>query len=91
MPYQPMDPRYQYAAAGSPRGTDLLHNPALNKGTAFSEEEREALGLRGLLPPHVLTQEEQVRRVMATFWQKPTGLEKYIHMLALQDRNEALF
>jgi len=91
MPYQPMDPRYQYAAAGSPRGIDLLHNPALNKGTAFSEEEREALGLRGLLPPYVQTQDEQVRRVMENFYRKPTGLEKYIHMLALQDRNEALF
>jgi malate dehydrogenase (oxaloacetate-decarboxylating)(NADP+) len=70
---------------------DLLHNPTLNKGTAFSEEEREALGLQGLLPPHVQTQDQQVRRIMGTFHQKPTDLEKYIHLLALQDRNETLF
>jgi malate dehydrogenase (oxaloacetate-decarboxylating)(NADP+) len=68
-----------------------LHNPALNKGTAFSEEERDALGLSGLLPPHVQTQDQQVQRVMENFFRKPTDLEKYIHMLALQDRNEALF
>lgn len=86
-----IDPRYQYAAAGSPRGVELLHTPALNKGTAFTEEERDGLGLRGLLPPHVQTQDEQVRRVMENFYRKPTALEKYIHMLALQDRNETLF
>lgn len=75
----------------SQTGIDLLHNPALNKGTAFSEEERDALGLRGLLPPHVHTQEEQVLRVMENFRRKPNDLEKYIHMIALQDRNETLF
>jgi malate dehydrogenase (oxaloacetate-decarboxylating)(NADP+) len=78
-------------AAGCQSGVDLLHNPALNKGTAFSEEERDALGLRGLLPPHVHTQEEQVMRVMENFHRKPNDLEKYIHMIALQDRNETLF
>ncbi len=72
-------------------GVDLLHNPALNKGTAFTNEEREALGLRGLLPPYVSTQEEQVLRVMGNFHRKPDDLEKYIHMMALQGRNETLF
>jgi malate dehydrogenase (oxaloacetate-decarboxylating)(NADP+) len=72
-------------------GVDLLHNPALNKGTAFTEEEREALGLRGLLPPHIHTQEEQVLRVMENFHRKPNDLERYIHMMALQGRNETLF
>jgi malate dehydrogenase (oxaloacetate-decarboxylating)(NADP+) len=76
---------------GYQTGMDLLHNPALNKGTAFTEEEREALNLRGLLPPHVSTQEEQVLRVMENFHRKPNNLEKYIHMIALQDRNETLF
>jgi malate dehydrogenase (oxaloacetate-decarboxylating)(NADP+) len=76
---------------GCQTGIDLLHNPALNKGTAFSEEERDALGLRGLLPPHIHTQEEQVLRVMENFRRKPNDLEKYIHMIALQDRNETLF
>ena len=76
---------------GCQTGVDLLHNPALNKGTAFSEAERDALHLRGLLPPHVHTQEEQVMRVMENFHRKQDNLEKYIHLMALQDRNETLF
>jgi malate dehydrogenase (oxaloacetate-decarboxylating)(NADP+) len=72
-------------------GVDLLHDPALNKGTAFTHEEREALGLWGLLPPHISTQEEQVQRVMENFRKKPNDLERYIHMMALQGRNETLF
>jgi malate dehydrogenase (oxaloacetate-decarboxylating)(NADP+) len=72
-------------------GVELLHNPALNKGTAFTKEERDALGLEGLLPPYVATQEEQVQRVMENFRRKPNDLEKYIHMMALQGRNETLF
>jgi malate dehydrogenase (oxaloacetate-decarboxylating)(NADP+) len=83
--------RKEPLAAGCQTGVDLLHNPALNKGTAFTEAERDALGLRGLLPPHVHTQEEQVLRVMENFHRKPNNLEKYIHMIALQDRNETLF
>ena len=47
-----------------PRGVALLRDPALNKGTAFTERERDALGLRGLLPLHVLSQDEQVRRAL---------------------------
>ncbi len=74
-----------------PRGMALLQEPRYNKGTAFTEKERDALGLRGLLPPHINTQEEQVMRVMKNFAQKPSDLERYIHIIALQDRNEALF
>ncbi len=74
-----------------PRGVDLLHDPALNKGTAFTKEEQRALGLRGLVPPRVCDQDEQVRRVMENYRRKSTPLEKYIHMIALQDRNETLF
>jgi malate dehydrogenase (oxaloacetate-decarboxylating)(NADP+) len=48
----------------SPRGMALLRDPLLNKGTAFTEAERDALGLRGLLPPHVLSMNEQVARFM---------------------------
>lgn len=73
------------------RGADLLHDPVLNKGTAFTEEERDALGLRGLMPPHVHSMDEQVGRVLNTFHAKPDSLEKHIHMIALQDRNETLF
>jgi malate dehydrogenase (oxaloacetate-decarboxylating)(NADP+) len=79
------------AVARSAHGVDVLRNPGLNKGTAFSEAERDALGLRGLLPPHVCTQEEQVERVLENFRRKTTTLEKYIDLASLHDRNEALF
>ena len=74
-----------------PTGVDLLRDPALNKGTAFTEAEREAFGLRGLLPPRVSTIREQEARILENFHQKPSGLEKYIQMAALQDRNQTLF
>ncbi|MGE0461988.1 MAG: NAD-dependent malic enzyme [Vicinamibacterales bacterium] len=74
-----------------PHGAALLRDPSLNKGTAFTEAEREALGLRGLLPQHVHTQAEQVRRVLENFHRKPSALEKYIDLNALHDRNETLF
>ena len=74
-----------------PKGIDLLRNALLNKGTAFTEEEREALGLMGLLPPRVLTQESQLVRVLENIRRKESDLEKYIFLMALQDRNEALF
>lgn len=73
------------------KGVDWLHNPVFNKGTAFTEAEREALGLRGLLPPHVQTMREQVERVLANFRSKSSDLERYIQLMALQDRNETLF
>jgi len=73
------------------RGVDWLHNPVFNKGTAFTEAERDLLGLRGLLPPHVQSMEEQVRRVLANFRSKSSDLERYIQIVGLQDRNETLF
>ncbi|MFQ5693550.1 MAG: NAD-dependent malic enzyme, partial [Nitrospinota bacterium] len=73
------------------RGVELLHDPILNKGTAFTERERDVLGLRGLLPSRVSTREEQVSRVLENFRKKPDDLEKYIFLIALQDRNETLF
>lgn len=73
------------------RGADLLHDPLLNKGTAFNDAERDAFGLRGLLPPHVTTLAEQTRRVIESFRRKPTDLEKYIYLVSLQERNETLF
>jgi len=63
----------------------------LNKGSAFTEAERNALGLRGLFPPHVSTQEEQIARFMRSLQRLPDALEKYIALNALHDRNEALF
>jgi malate dehydrogenase (oxaloacetate-decarboxylating)(NADP+) len=76
---------------GLPRGVALLRDPLLNKGTAFTEAERAALGLKGLLPPHVFTIEEQVRRVLENYRRKENDLERYIHLVSLQDRNETLF
>lgn len=75
----------------SRRGVDLLHDPATNKGTAFTEAERDALGLRGLLPAHVQAQQEQVKRVLANLRRESTPLERYIFLIALLDRNETLF
>jgi malate dehydrogenase (oxaloacetate-decarboxylating)(NADP+) len=72
-------------------GSDLLHDPLLNKGTAFSEEERHALSLEGLLPPRILSQEEQVQRVLKNLREKSTDLDRYVSLIALQDRNETLF
>jgi malate dehydrogenase (oxaloacetate-decarboxylating)(NADP+) len=74
-----------------PRGTTLLRDPTLNKGTAFTETEREALGLRGLLPPRVATLEDQVSRVLENLRRLDSNLSKYILLESLQDRNETLF
>lgn len=79
------------SAAGFPRGVELLHDPLLNKGSAFTAEERDALGLRGLLPSRPATMDEQIERVMANFSAKPNDLEKYIYLTSLHDRNETLF
>ncbi|GLR86273.1 NAD-dependent malic enzyme [Bradyrhizobium iriomotense] len=69
----------------------LLRDPLLNKGTAFTEQERAALGLRGLLPPCVLTMQDQAERVLINLRNLPSDLEKYVALNALHDRNEALF
>jgi malate dehydrogenase (oxaloacetate-decarboxylating)(NADP+) len=75
----------------SPRGMALLRDPLLNKGTAFTQAERDALGLRGFLPAHVLSMRDQVERVLANLRNMPNDLEKYIALNSLHDRNEALF
>jgi malate dehydrogenase (oxaloacetate-decarboxylating)(NADP+) len=73
------------------RGVAVLRDPLLNKGTAFTLKERAALGLRGLLPPHVHTQDVQAQRYLAHLRDLPNPLEKFIDLNALHDRNEALF
>jgi malate dehydrogenase (oxaloacetate-decarboxylating)(NADP+) len=73
------------------KGLQLLRDPLLNRGMAFTERERDALGLRGLLPPHVLTQDEQAQRALEHIRRQPTDLEKYVELSALHDRNESLF
>jgi malate dehydrogenase (oxaloacetate-decarboxylating)(NADP+) len=80
-----------WGAPLQPRGATLLTDPLLNKGTAFNERERDALGLRGLLPPRVFTLEEQVRRSLASLRSKYDDLEKYVYLTNLQNRNEVLF
>ena len=74
-----------------PRGMDLLDTPLLNKGTAFTDEERTQFGLHGLLPPHVETLEEQVVRAYEAYARKDDDLERHIYLRALQDNNEVLF
>ncbi len=78
-------------AAGYPTGISLLYDPGLNKGTAFTEAERDAFGLRGLLPPRAATLREQMVRVLGNLRRKPNDIEKYIFLVSLQDRNETLF
>ena len=68
------------AASALPTGVALLQDPALNKGTAFTEAERDALRLRGLLPPHASSQEQQMGRVLENFRRKSSDLEKYINL-----------
>jgi malate dehydrogenase (oxaloacetate-decarboxylating)(NADP+) len=73
------------------RGIDLLHDPQLNKSTAFTEAEREALGLTGLLPTAVDSEDTQVQRALQQLGQKPTDLERYIYLIQLLDTDETLF
>lgn len=98
----PRDPRLDFHRHRDPgtgaewvetslRGEALAELPLLNKGTAFTQEERDLLGLRGLLPPHVGTMEEQAQRVLENYRRNHTDLERYIHLIALLDRNETLF
>ena len=72
-------------------GADLLFHPSTNKSTAFTLEERQRLGLRGLLPAQVRTMERQKVRVLDSIRRKDSDIEKYIGLRALQDRNERLF
>ncbi|EEL88499.1 NAD-dependent malic enzyme 2 [Bacillus cereus AH1272] len=73
------------------RGVEVLSTPLLNKGVAFTQEEREELGLKGLLPPAVLTLDEQARRAYEQFCSQPDDLLKNVYLTALHDRNEVLF
>ncbi|UNL85486.1 NAD-dependent malic enzyme [Priestia koreensis] len=73
------------------RGKDVLSTPMLNKGVAFTEEEREELGLDGILPPTVLTLEEQVKRAYRQFHSQPNNLRKNVWLSDLHNRNMVLF
>jgi len=82
--------REQYWAV-SKRGEALLDDSILNKGTCFSEEERDTLGLCGLLPPGVATEEEQRARAYENYQRSGNEVQRYLFLNALQDRNETLF
>ncbi len=75
----------------TPHGLEVLQNPAINKGTAFTLAERQRLGIQGLVPPGVATPEMQEARLLENFDRKPSDLEKYIFLSDLQDRNETLY
>lgn len=73
------------------QGAALLDNPLLNKGSAFSEEERDHYALGGLLPPHIDSIEDQVVRAYAAFKEADSDLHQHIYLRQLQDTNEVLF
>ncbi|XP_040284636.1 NADP-dependent malic enzyme [Bufo bufo] len=73
------------------RGYDITRDPHLNKGMAFSLEERLQLGIHGLLPPCFLSQDVQVLRVLQNYERQKCDLDRYILLMGLQDRNEKLF
>src|SRR6201995_5987470 len=81
----------QQALQVSLSGFDLINSPRLNKGTAFSEEERDVFDLHGLLPPHVGHLDEQVARRLHALDRQPTPFSKYAFLRDLQDTNETLF
>ncbi|MDF2604149.1 NAD-dependent malic enzyme [Sphingomonas sp.] len=78
-------------SANVPKGYEILDNPVLNKGTAFTEQERQEYGLEGLLPPSVETLDTQVERALGHLDAKPDDLERYVYLIGLADRNETLF
>ena len=73
------------------RGLDVLNSPLLNKGTAFTAEERKALGLTGLLPPDISTLGDQAKRAYIQYESLADALSKNVYLTALHDRNEVLF
>ena len=80
--------RYQVVSA---RGAALQDDPVLNKGTCFTREERDALGLTGLLPPAVQAPAEQLARAYGNYLESGDDVQRYLFLAGLQDRNETLF
>ena len=73
------------------RGTELIQDPSLNKSTAFTEAERQSLGLIGLVPDVTETEDLQLRRVLIQLGHKNTDLDRYIYLVNLLDHDETLF
>ena len=72
-------------------GYEILNNPFLNKGTAFTKKEREKYGLLGLLPPHIQTIDEQAKQVYGQFQKKDTLIEKRHFLMKIFNTNRTLF
>jgi malate dehydrogenase (oxaloacetate-decarboxylating) len=82
----------EIASAATARGVDVLRDPALNKGAAFTTDERTALGLHGLLPPsRPMTLGDQVQRCYGVYSSYPTDLQKHMYLWQLHDENLTLF
>ena len=79
------------ATVGGKRGIDILHDPVINKATAYTEAERQALGLVGLVPDVTESEDVQLRRVLQQVGDKTTDLERYIYLVSLLDNDETLF
>ena len=79
------------ASVDGKRGIDILQDPVLNKATAYTEAERQALGLVGLVPDVTESEDLQLRRVLQQLAGKPTDLERYIYLISLLDNDETLF
>lgn len=86
-----IDPHPDPLLPVSKRGKALLCDPLLNKGTGFPDSERDTLGIRGLVPPQVVSIDDQVQRAMENYRRKDNDLERYIHLETLHDRNETLY
>src|SRR6516225_5346314 len=84
-------PAVNAAAVAGKRGIDLLHDPVLNKATAYTEAERQALGLVGLVPDATESEDLQLRRVLQQLGHKTTDLDRYIYLASLLDNDETLF
>src|SRR5712671_7869353 len=80
-----------YKIGSSKRGIDVLHTPGINKSTAFTEAERQALGVVGLVPDVTESIETQLSRVLLQLEHKATDLDRFIYLMNLLDTNEALF
>ena len=86
-----MSDDFRYVVETALSGYELLNDPLLNKGTGFSDDERDAFDLHGLLPPRVTPLDMQVKRRLAAFRGQTTDLHKYVFLRGLQDTNETLF
>ena len=86
-----MHDEYAHCVSAALSGYQLLNDPLLNKGTAFTEAERDEFDLHGLLPPSVSTLDEQIGRRLQAFRECSSDFERYVFLRDLQDTNEVLF